>query len=259
MVESHDQHIRRSFTAQAETMEDPDLGESFRFGLDWIVGLAAPDEADEVLDVAGGTGHVARALAPHVRSVTVLDATLAMVDIGRAVADAEGLRTVTFLDGDATELPFPDASFSLTVTRFSLHHMLDPTRVLAEMARVTRPGGRLVVVDLVASSDPFLAARQDEIERQRDPSHERLLLPGDVGRDLTAQGCEVTGTETRTMERPVEPWLQQAGTAPHWADVVRARMRAELLGGEKTGTRPSLREDQLWFVHTLEATTATRP
>jgi SAM-dependent methyltransferase len=258
MDAGHHRQIRTSFTAQAETMEDPELNRAFRTGLDWVVELAAPRPDDEVLDLAGGTGLVARALAPHVASVTVLDATLAMIDVGRAAADAEGL-DVTYVDGDAADLTFEDASFSLVVMRYALHHMPVPERVLSELVRVTRPGGRIVVLDLVAHRDPFLAARQDEIERQRDPSHVRLLASGEVAEHLRALGCEVTGTESRRIESPVDLWLRQADTDPSSADVVRARMRAELLGGEKTGTSPSRQDGRLMFVHTVEATTATRP
>ena len=257
MDAGHDRQIRTSFTAQAETMEDPALNRTFRTGLDWVVQLAAPRRDDEVLDLAGGTGLVARALAPHVASVTVVDATLAMIDVGRAAADAEGL-DVTYVDGDAEDLTFADGTFSLVVVRYALHHMTSPERVLAEAIRVTRLGGRVVVVDLVAHSDPFLAARQDEIERLRDPSHVRLLAAGEVAEHLRALGCDVTGTESRRIESPVELWLRQADTDSRSADVVRARMRAELMGGEKTGTTPSQQEGRLMFVQTVEATTATR-
>jgi SAM-dependent methyltransferase len=258
MDAGHDRQIRTSFTAQAETMEDPELNRAFRAGLDWVVELAGPRADDEVLDLAGGTGLVARALAPHVASVTVVDATLAMIDVGRAAADAEGL-DVTYVDGDAADLAFADGSFSLVVMRYALHHMTAPERVLTEAVRVTRPGGRVVVLDLVAQQDPFLAARQNEIERQRDPSHVRLLAIGEVSAHLRALGCDVARTESRRMESPVDLWLRQADTDPDSADVVRARLRAELMGGEKTGTAPSRQDGRLMFVQTVEATTATRP
>jgi SAM-dependent methyltransferase len=257
MDAGHDRQIRTSFTAQAETIEDPELNRALRTGLDWMVELAAPRKDDEVLDLAGGTGLVARALAPHVANVTVVDATLAMIDVGRAAADAEGL-DVTYVDGDAADLTFEDGSFSLVVLRYALHHMTSPAQVLSEMVRVTRPGGRVVVLDLVAHRDPFLAARQDEVERQCDPSHVRLLTAGEVAADLRALGCDVTGTESRRIESPVDLWLRQAGTDPDSADVVRARMRAELMGGEKTGTSPSRQDGRLMFVQTVEATTAIR-
>ena len=65
---------------------------AFTSGLPWLVALAMPEPSDRVLDVAGGTGMVARALAPSVTSFTVLDATGAMLEAGRESAAIERLR-----------------------------------------------------------------------------------------------------------------------------------------------------------------------
>jgi ubiquinone/menaquinone biosynthesis C-methylase UbiE len=61
------------------------------------------------------------------------------------------------------------------VTRFSMHHFLDPIAVLREMVRVCAPGGRVVVVDMYASQDAAKAAEWNRLEKLRDPSHVRCL------------------------------------------------------------------------------------
>jgi SAM-dependent methyltransferase len=61
------------------------------------------------------------------------------------------------------------------VTRFSMHHFLDPLRVLREMVRVCAPGGRVVVVDMYASENVAKAAEWNRAEKLRDPSHVRCL------------------------------------------------------------------------------------
>jgi ubiquinone/menaquinone biosynthesis C-methylase UbiE len=130
---------------------------------------------DTVLDVACGGGIVVCAFAPHVRHATGIDMTPAMLDQSRKLAAQKQLTNVTWMKGDVTTLPFPDASFSIVTTRFSFHHFLDPFAVMKEMVRVCTPGGRIVVVDMFCWEDPAKAARWNLLEKLRDPSHVRCL------------------------------------------------------------------------------------
>jgi ubiquinone/menaquinone biosynthesis C-methylase UbiE len=256
--DAHSDRIRDAFTRQATTFERADLNSAFTSGMPWLVSLAQAVETDTVLDVAGGTGLVARALAPSVRSATVVDTTPAMLDAGREGAAREGYRNVEFVLGDAEALPFPDRSFSLVVTRFSLHHFEDPAPMLDEIVRVTATEGRVVVKDLVSSSDPRLAEHQDDVERLRDDSHVRMPTEGAVAGWLRRRGTDVLTAELRSFDRPLEPWLAQSVTPPDRAEQVRELLRAELDGGEPTGMRPHLEHGELWFHQTWETTVARR-
>src|SRR5436853_1315348 len=129
------------------------------------------------LDAACGPGLVARGLAARVGEVHGVDMTPAMVEVARREAAAEGIGNVVFSVGDATALELADASFDGAVTRFSLHHIPLPGRVVAELARVVRPGGAVVVADHITSADAGEAAWHQEIERLRDPSHWACLTP----------------------------------------------------------------------------------
>lgn len=129
---------------------------------------------DTILDVACGPGLLACAFARSARHVTGIDLTPAMIEQARSLQRAEGLANLSWHLGDVAALPFPAGSFSVAFTRYSFHHLLDPRRVLAEMVRVTEPGGRVVVVD-VYTSGPDQAAAYDHVERLRDPSHVRAL------------------------------------------------------------------------------------
>jgi len=140
-----------------------------------IVEAARPGPEDAVLDVACGGGIVVCAFAPHVRQATGIDVTPAMLDEAQRLAAEKGLTNVGWRQGDVNALPFEDGSFTIVVTRFSVHHFPDPAAVLREMARVCAPGGRLVVVDMYASQDPTKAAEFNRLERLRDPSHMRSL------------------------------------------------------------------------------------
>lgn len=92
-----------------------------------------------------------------------------MLAEGKRAADHTGLMNVTFAHGDATALPYLDRSFTLVVTRFSLHQVADPEAVVKEMVRVSRPGAALIIADLVRPAD--LEGDLDRVERLRDPSH----------------------------------------------------------------------------------------
>jgi SAM-dependent methyltransferase len=101
--------------------------------------------------------------------VVGIDATPAMIAVARR--EAAGRANVRFAVGDVTALEFPDGAFDGAVTRFSLHHIPVPGRVVAELARVVRPGGSVVVADHVLDDDADAAAWATEVERLRDPSH----------------------------------------------------------------------------------------
>jgi SAM-dependent methyltransferase len=170
----HARLIREQFTRQAapfstaRPIADPGA-------LKAIVDAAAPGPDDTVLDVACGGGLVVCAFAPHVRHATGIDMTPAMLDRARALAAEQRIANVSWQEGDVTALPWADGAFSVVVTRFAVHHFRDPLVVLREMIRTCAPGGRIVVVDTCASSDPDRAARFNRLEKLRDPSHVRAL------------------------------------------------------------------------------------
>src|SRR5262249_7112559 len=82
----------------------------------------------------------------------------------------EGLRNGTWHRGSVYALPFADEAFNIVSCRYAFHHLLEPVRALAEMVRVCRDGGRVVLCDAFASDDPVKAAALNGMERHRDPS-----------------------------------------------------------------------------------------
>jgi ubiquinone/menaquinone biosynthesis C-methylase UbiE len=112
----------------------------------WACGQAT----GEVLEVAVGTGLNLEAY-PRDVALTGIDLSDAMLDIARSRATEVG-RTATLQQADAHELPFDDASFDTVVCTFGLCAIPDHTRAIAEMTRVLRPGGRLILVDHIAST-----------------------------------------------------------------------------------------------------------
>ena len=113
----------------------------------------------EVLEVAVGTGRNFPFYPEGVR-LTGIDLSPVMLEIARKKADELGLDT-DLREGDAQELPFPDASFDAVVCTLSLCNIPDDRRAVAEMKRVLRPRGRLLLLDHVrASSKAWLAAQR---------------------------------------------------------------------------------------------------
>lgn len=97
---------------------------------------------DRVLDIAAGTGTSSAAIARVGARVTALDFSAGMVAVGR-----ERHPDIEFVEGDATALPFDDASFDAVTISFGLRNVNDPHAALAEMRRVLVPGGRLVICE----------------------------------------------------------------------------------------------------------------
>ena len=146
-----------------------------RKALQLLIDVTHASADDNVLDVACGGGNVVCAFAPMVSHATGIDMTPAMLEHARATATRQGLTNVSWDLGQATALPYDDASFSIVVTRFSFHHFKQPVAVLREMVRVCAPGGRVLVADMHTSADPAKGAEFNRMELLRDPSHVRAL------------------------------------------------------------------------------------
>jgi SAM-dependent methyltransferase len=173
-VDAHNETVVDQFTRQAAAFAAAAPIRSER-ALGLLVSACGARPEDDSLDVACGPGLVACAFAEVVRSATGVDLTPAMIDQARALAASRGLANVSFATGDVAALAYAPASFSIVTSRYAFHHFVRPERVLREMARVCRPGGRVAVMDMIASDDPDKAERFNRMERLRDPSHAQAL------------------------------------------------------------------------------------
>jgi ubiquinone/menaquinone biosynthesis C-methylase UbiE len=107
-----------------------------------------------VADIGSGTGFVAAALAPLVRRVYVVDGSLEMLDVARKNLGA--FTNVEYHQADGLDLPFPEESLDAVFANMYLHHCPDPLAALREMARILRPGGRLVITDIDEHSHTWM-------------------------------------------------------------------------------------------------------
>ena len=118
-----------------------------------------------LLDVGTGTGRIAELFAPRASQVTAFDKSPEMLRIARARLQHQPAGSVDLVQGEFTALPFAAAAFDTVTFHQVLHYAQEPETVLAEAARVTRPGGTIAVVD-------FAAHDREELRSQH--AHARL-------------------------------------------------------------------------------------
>jgi ArsR family transcriptional regulator len=184
---SRSEEFFRSEAGQWDRTRDELFGHGF-----YLLGLPGLlDPAWVVGDLGCGTGHVTESLAPFVSRVVAVDGSEAMlVEARRCLA---GRDNVDLRHGELEALPIEDAALDAAVLALVLHHVPDPGRVLREVSRTVRPGGRVLVVDMLPHDRADLAATM---------GHVWLGFSEEaIGRHLGDSGFE----ETRFVRLPVDP------------------------------------------------------
>jgi SAM-dependent methyltransferase len=172
-----------------------------------VQAFVQPAGSEYAVDVGCGTGALALALAPIVHDVVGVDQVPDLLELARERAPGNA----RFVEGDATALPMDNASFDLAGTLRTLHHVRRPELVIAELTRVTRLGGRVLVIDQLAPIDPLDGFPVDRFERARDPSHARLLPDIDLRQLFEANGLVLLRSRQDEERRELEAYLDLAG------------------------------------------------
>jgi len=162
---------------------------------------------ERALDVGAGTGAFAFAIAPRVREVVAVELDEALA--ARARADAP--RNVEVVVADGEHLPFERASFDLAGTLRTLHHTPRPELLVAELARVTRPGGTILIVDQLAPADPLVGLDLTRFEHARAPSPTRVLADADLRGLFDSNSLNLLREEVIHEPRDLEAYLDLAG------------------------------------------------
>jgi len=185
--------------------------------------LLGPFTGSEVaLDSGCGTGSLAFALAPGVREVVGVDSNAEYLEAARAIAPAN----VRFVEGNATVLPFGYGAFDLAGSLRVLHHVRRPELAVSELARVTRPGGKILIVDQLGSVDPLRSLDMDRFERRRDPTHQRLLPDADVRGYLEANDLVLLSSEVTRERVDLEARLELAEVPSDEREAIRGPVPA---------------------------------
>lgn len=156
-----------------------------------VASMVDPGPGSRVLDVATGTGAQAFAFAEKGREVVGIDLSESMLRIARR---KNRFPAVTFQQADATALPFEDASFDASCVSFALHEMPPSIRerVAREMARVTRPGGSVTVVDYALPRNQVTSSLVLHIVKLYERDHYASFVRSDVVALLRNAGIDVS-------------------------------------------------------------------
>lgn len=237
---THDADIQDQFTRQAV----PFLklhGQGNDPLLDLMAECAQVRATDTLLDIACGPGIISCYFAPLAAQVTGLDAVPAMLEQARKLQAEKGLANVEFRQGQSTELPFADESFDRVVTRFSFHHYLDPGAALAEMKRVAKPDGVVLVADVTPRREAQEQFNHWEI--LRDPSHTRALIAAEMRALGAAAGLTLRREETFSLPMDLEGLLARSFPKEGNAERIRALFAEDILGGGDALGVAARRED----------------
>ena len=253
---THRNAILDQFTRQAVPFSTA-AGIKDEQALRLLVEFTGAGREDTVLDVACGGGLVVCAFARVVRHATGIDLTPAMIERARALQRENGLDNVTWRVGDVLPLPYADGSFSIVTSRFAFHHFLDPAAVLAEMRRVSAPGGKVAVVDTDASADPAKAAEFNRMEKLRDPSHVRAMPRAELLQLFARAGLPEPRATGYRLESDLDSLLGRSFPLPGDDDKIR-RIFAASLEDDRLGIPLERRADKIHYAYPVAVLVSTR-
>jgi ubiquinone/menaquinone biosynthesis C-methylase UbiE len=176
--------------------------------------IASRFQQPAVLDLGCGAGHLSFAMAPFAGAVTAYDLSEQMLSVVAQSAAARGLGNVRCMQGRAEQLPFDADSFDMVATRFSAHHWADVPAAIAEAKRVLRPGGVLLVIDIVAPENPLHDTVLQAVELLRDASHVRDYRVSEWARMFGDAGLGHTTVREWRLKMVFDEWIARMRTPP---------------------------------------------
>ena len=212
MSDTQTSRVQRQFGASAPdyvTSPGHASGTDLECLVSWGRALAPP----RVLDIATGGGHTAVAFAALAPRVVALDVTEPMLRAARQFAQSRHLG-LEFVAGDVDALPVRDATFDVVTCRTAAHHFASVARAVREVARVLRPGGSLLLQDILGHDDPDCAAFLLEVEQRRDRSHVRSYRAVEWKAFLRAAGLTIIDQAIVPKVRPWEEWTTRMRMTP---------------------------------------------
>lgn len=194
----HDGAVRAEFDRAAAHFAERTEG---RFDHMDPVAFSRASQGDTVVEVGAGTGNFLALFGDVAGLGIAVDLTPAML---REARRHEGLYLVA---GDGRRLPLRSASADLVASAQALHHIHDPVAVVKEMRRVAKPGGRVLLVDQVATERYEEALMMTELELARDPSHAMSRPPSAYRMMARAAGLEIVDERVAESEQRLSTWM----------------------------------------------------
>lgn len=195
---SHDDVIRREFGRAAAHFVERTAG---RFDALDVVAFSRAGSDETVVEVGAGTGNFLALFEEAAARLVAVDLTPAML------GEARRHRALHLVAGDGRRLPLKSASADLVTSAQALHHVHDPVAIVKEMRRVTRPGGRVLVVDQVATERYEEALMMTQLELARDPSHAVSRPPSAYRMVARSTGLEILDERVVESEQRLSTWM----------------------------------------------------
>jgi ubiquinone/menaquinone biosynthesis C-methylase UbiE len=214
----------------------------------FMISISGAGKSDRVLDVACGAGAGTMAFAERCKSVVGIDVVDEPLVRARAAAAQRGLANAGFTLSEVERVPFGEGAFTGAICRFSFHHLVNPSRVFAEMARVVAPNGWMVISDMVASEDPKKAALQNHLERLCDPTHARTLPISEFQGMFAQHGFRTAMKVERDSRITLDDWIRFGGATPENAAKLR-ELSEEAVGSDGAGLRMTRDGDTIRLIH----------
>lgn len=184
--------------------------------------IAERPPAERALDLGCGAGHLAFLLAQRFGQVVAADPSPSMLATVTAAAAGRGLAARIATQVTAAEsLPFPGESFDVVATRYSAHHWTDLPGALRELRRVVKPGGALLLIDLLGDESALVDTHLQAMEVLRDPGHVCNRSQTQWRRLIDAAGFELTHEVTFPLRLEFASWIERMRTPPETAAAIR--------------------------------------
>ncbi len=215
-----------------------------------IVSWIHPWPDERVLDAACGPATLARAMAPFAAQVYGLDLCPPMIQAARKLQRNPN-SPLFFTVGVVERLPYRNQSFQLVTCAYSFANFPDPLRVLQEFARVTRRGGRIAVIDVVAPEDVSRRAYLNHLEALRGHIYTRFLSRAEFVNLFRRARLRLESSRLQRRRRHFRDWLR---LSPGAANPQRAhrlwQMLVDSIEGNKAGLNPRRVQGDIVFYHT---------
>jgi ubiquinone/menaquinone biosynthesis C-methylase UbiE len=195
---SHDEAIREEFERAAGHFAERTAG---RFDAMDVVAFSGAAPGETVVEVGAGTGNFLALFRDVASRLVAVDLTPAML------SQARRHEVLHLVAGDGRSLPLKSASADLVASAQALHHVHDPASVVKEMRRVARPGGRVLIVDQVATERYEEALMMTQLELARDPSHAASRPPSAYRMVARAAGLEIVEEKVVESEQRLSTWM----------------------------------------------------
>jgi ubiquinone/menaquinone biosynthesis C-methylase UbiE len=217
---THHDNVKQQFGEQANAYltskvhaQGPDL--------EYLSNLLIPHSEASLLDMGCGAGHVSFIAAKYVKHVTAYDLSNEMLSVVAQTAKERGLQNITVKQGYAEYPPFADNQFDIVVSRYSAHHWHDVGKSIRQLHRITKPGGKLIIMDVVSPGHPVLDVWLQTVEALRDTSHVRDYTPGEWLTFLTEAGFIINNIARHRLTLSFDTWVKRMRTPEQLIEAIR--------------------------------------